>query len=104
MVSCDQADNPAARSDILIAAGALFVPVNASQRQELLARDYLQADETPVGVQSAAPPWLKPSGLSLGRRLAHVFLSGGVHADDVAVGDEERHHDLESGFQFCLLP
>ena len=43
--------------DAVLAAGALLVPVNAAQRQELLARDYLQADETPVGVQSdQAPP------------------------------------------------
>lgn len=39
--------------DAVMAAGALLVPVNAAQREELLARDYLQADETPVGVQSA---------------------------------------------------
>ena len=42
--------------DAVMAAGALLVPVNAAQRQELLARDYLQADETPVGVQSDAAP------------------------------------------------
>ena len=43
--------------DAIMAAGALLVPVNAAQREELLAGDYLQADETPVGVQSAqAPP------------------------------------------------
>jgi transposase len=43
--------------DAVMAAGALLVPVNAAQRAELLARDYLQADETPVGVQSdEAPP------------------------------------------------
>jgi len=35
--------------DAVLAAGALLVPVNAAQRQELLARDYLQADETPSG-------------------------------------------------------
>jgi len=47
--------------DALMAAGALLVPVNAAQRQELLARDYLQADETPGGVQSAqAPPGQNP--------------------------------------------
>jgi transposase len=40
----------------VLAAGALLVPVNAAQRQELLARDYLQADETPVGVQSDEAP------------------------------------------------
>jgi len=41
----------------VLAAGALLVPVNAAQRLELLAGDYLQADETPVGVQSEqAPP------------------------------------------------
>jgi transposase len=42
--------------DAVLAAGALLVPVNAAQRQELLARDYLQADETPVGVQSEQAP------------------------------------------------
>jgi transposase len=42
--------------DAIMAVGALLVPVNAAQREELLARDYLQADETPVGVQSAAAP------------------------------------------------
>ena len=43
--------------DSVMAAGALLVPVNAAQRDELLTGDYLQADETPVGVQSdQAPP------------------------------------------------
>jgi transposase len=42
--------------DAVLAAGALLVPVNAAQRQELLAGDYLQADETPVGVQSDEAP------------------------------------------------
>jgi transposase len=42
--------------DAVLAAGALLVPVNAAQRQELLARDYLQADETPVDVQSHQAP------------------------------------------------
>ena len=42
--------------DAVMAAGALLLPVNAAQRQELLARDYLQADETPVGVQSDDAP------------------------------------------------
>lgn len=42
--------------DAIMRAGALLVPVNAAQREELLARDYLQADETPVGVQSAEAP------------------------------------------------
>ena len=42
--------------DAVLAAGALLLPVNAAQRLELLARDYLQADETPVGVQSEAAP------------------------------------------------
>jgi len=42
--------------DAVMAAGALLLPVNAAQRQELLARDYLQADETPVGVQSDEAP------------------------------------------------
>jgi transposase len=35
-----------------MAAGELLLPVNAAQRHELLALDYLQADETPVGVQA----------------------------------------------------
>lgn len=42
--------------DAIMAAGALLLPVNAAQRQELLARDYLQADETPVGVRSVEAP------------------------------------------------
>jgi transposase len=43
--------------DAVLAVGALLLPVNAAQRLELLAGNYLQADETPVGVQSAqAPP------------------------------------------------
>ena len=42
--------------DSALAAGALLVPVNAAQRIELLARDYLQADETPVDVQSDHAP------------------------------------------------
>ena len=42
--------------DAVLAAGALLVPINTAQRDELLARDYLQADETPVGVQSAEAP------------------------------------------------
>ena len=42
--------------DAIMAAGALLLPVNAAQRMELLARDYLQADETPVGVQSDQAP------------------------------------------------
>ena len=42
--------------DAIMAVGALLVPVNAAQRLELLAGDYLQADETPVGVQSPDAP------------------------------------------------
>jgi hypothetical protein len=43
--------------DAVMAAGALLVAVNQAQRKELLALEYLQADETPVGVQSKeAPP------------------------------------------------
>ena len=40
----------------VMTVGALLVPVNAAQRLKLLARDYLQADETPVGVQSPDAP------------------------------------------------
>ncbi len=39
-----------------MAVGALLLPINAAQRLELLAGDYLQADETPVGVQSPDAP------------------------------------------------
>lgn len=42
--------------DAIMAAGALLAPINAAQRHELLSRGYLQADETPVGVQSAEAP------------------------------------------------
>jgi transposase len=38
--------------DGVMAIGRLLLPVNAAQRDELLKRDYLQADETPIGVQS----------------------------------------------------
>lgn len=38
--------------DGVMAIGGLLQPVNAAQRLELLKRDYIQADETPVGVQS----------------------------------------------------
>lgn len=38
--------------DAVMAAGELLLPINAAQRRELLALDYLQADETPVGVQA----------------------------------------------------
>ena len=44
------------------------------------------------------------SGLFPGRVLAQVFLFGGVNADDVAVGDEQRNHDLEASFEPYLLP
>jgi transposase len=40
--------------DGVMAIGQWLLPVNAAQRDELLQRDYLQADETPVGVQSPA--------------------------------------------------
>ena len=48
---------------------------------------------------SVASP-VNPSGLF----LAQVLLSGGVNADDVAVGDEKRDHDLEASFELRLLP
>ena len=35
---------------------------------------------------------------------AQVFLFGGVNADYFAVGDEQWNHDLEAGFELCLLP
>lgn len=38
--------------DGIMAIGQLLVPVNAAQRDELLGLGYIQADETPVGVQS----------------------------------------------------
>lgn len=41
--------------DGVMAAGALLLPINRAQRHELLSRGYLQADETPVGVQSGEP-------------------------------------------------
>lgn len=44
--------SPSVLCDGVMAVGALLIPVNAAQRLELLAGDYLQADETPVGVQS----------------------------------------------------
>ena len=44
------------------------------------------------------------SGLFPGRFPAQVFLFGGVNADDFAVGDEQRNHDLEAGFELRLLP
>ena len=46
----------------------------------------------------------KPSGLFLRRFPAQVFLSGSVHADHFAVGNEQRHHDLEARFELCFLP
>ena len=48
--------SPSVLGDGVMAVGALLIPVNAAQRLELLAGDYLQADETPVGVQSPAAP------------------------------------------------
>lgn len=48
--------SPSLLGDGVMAVGALLIPVNAAQRLELLARDYLQADETPVGVQSPDAP------------------------------------------------
>jgi len=49
--------NPSVLCDAVMAVGALLVPVNQAMRLELLACDYLQADEPPVGVQSPdAPP------------------------------------------------
>ena len=38
--------------DGVLALGALYVPVAAAMRSELFAGGYIQADETPVGVQS----------------------------------------------------
>lgn len=38
--------------DAVMAAGQLLIPVQAAMRRELLGLDYLQADETPVGVQT----------------------------------------------------
>ena len=43
-------------------------------------------------VGSSVAASVKPSGLF----LAQVLLSGGVNADDVAVGDKQRNHDLEA--------
>ena len=51
-----------------------------------------------VGSNVAAP--VKPSGLF----LAQVLLPGGVDADDVAVADKQRDHDLEASFKLRLLP
>lgn len=42
--------------DGVMAVGQLLMAVNAAQRAELLLRNYLQADETPVGVQSPEVP------------------------------------------------
>lgn len=42
--------------DAVMTAGMLLAPVNQAQRMELLAMDYLQADETPVGVQTKEAP------------------------------------------------
>lgn len=42
--------------DGVMAAGTLLLLVNQAQRDELLSRSYLQADETPVGVQSGEAP------------------------------------------------
>ena len=48
--------NPSVLGDQAMTVGALLVPVIQAQRLELLAYDYLQADETPVGVQSPDAP------------------------------------------------
>ena len=48
--------SPSVLGEGVMAVGALLIPVNAAQRLELLAGDYLQADETPVGVQSPDAP------------------------------------------------
>ena len=48
--------SPSVLGDGVMAVGALLLPVNAAQRLELLAGDYLQADETPVGVPSPDAP------------------------------------------------
>jgi hypothetical protein len=42
--------------------------------------------------------------LLAGGFLAQVLLPGGIDADDVAVGDKERNHDLEASFELRLLP
>ena len=42
--------------DGVMAMGTLLLLVNEAQRHELLSRGYLQADETPVGVQSDQAP------------------------------------------------
>ena len=36
--------------------------------------------------------------------LAGVFPLLGVHSDHVALGDEQRHHDLQAGLQLGFLP
>jgi hypothetical protein len=36
----------------VMAVGELLMPISGAMRQELLSGDYIQADETPVGVQS----------------------------------------------------
>ena len=60
-------------------------------------------------VQKGVPT---PAGFSGNRRfnslraaglfLAQVLLIGGVNADGVTVGDEQRDHDLEAGFELRL--
>ena len=48
--------------------------------------------------------WPEAGGLFPGGLSAGVFLLGGIHADGFAFGDEERHHDLEAGFERGLFP
>ncbi len=58
--------SPSVLGDGVMAVGALLVPVNAAQRLELLAGNYLQADETPVGVPSPdAPQGPAPPGVAM---------------------------------------
>ena len=52
--------------DAIMAVGALLLPVNAAQRLELLARDYLQVDETPGGrAKPQRPQGPEPPGVAM---------------------------------------
>jgi transposase len=48
--------NPSVLGDHVMIVGELLIRINQDMRRELLAYDYLQADETPVGVQSPNAP------------------------------------------------
>lgn len=93
--------------DGIMAIGQLLLPVNAAQRDELLKLGYLQADETPVGVQTPEsrgrnhPAWQwqysAPGGpvvfdfqMSRGREGPRKFLEGfqGVLQTDAYGGYE----------------